>query len=123
MYSADVADENYLRGMQESDENGQVTFTTVFPGCHSGRWPHIHFKVYPRSAVATSGNNKVATSQLALPEDARTDAYSSEGYEAGVENLAAITLESDNVFNDGAELQIPSTSGSADSVMQLRVTV
>lgn len=125
MYSSAVANENYLRGVQETDENGQATFTTIFPGCYSGRWPHIHFEVYPSLAVATSGNNKVATSQLALPEDSCVDVYATDGYEASVNNLAAITLDSDNVFSDGAELQTPSISGSADAGFsaQLRVTV
>ena len=125
MYSSAVANENYLRGVQETDENGEVTFTTVFPGCYSGRWPHIHFEVYPSLAVATAGDNKVATSQLALPEDACTDAYATDGYEASVNNLAAITLDTDNVFSDGAELQLPSISGDADAGFKarLRVTV
>ena len=39
--------ENYLRGVQETDDRGQVRFTTIFPACSSGRWPHIHFEVYP----------------------------------------------------------------------------
>jgi protocatechuate 3,4-dioxygenase beta subunit len=125
MYSAAVADENYLRGVQESDESGQVTFTTIFPGCYSGRWPHIHFEIYPSLAVATSGNNKVATSQLALPEDACIEAYATAGYEASVDNLARITLETDNVFSDGADLQTPTISGSGDEgfTVLLRVTV
>ncbi|RYZ09118.1 MAG: hypothetical protein EOO73_04960 [Myxococcales bacterium] len=65
------------------------------------------------------------TSQLALPEDASADARAMEEYEASVGNLAAITLDSDNVFSDGAELQTPSITGSADSAFttQLRVTV
>jgi protocatechuate 3,4-dioxygenase beta subunit len=125
MYSAAVVNESYLRGVQETDANGQVTFTTIFPGCYSGRWPHIHFEVYPSLAVATSGNNKAATSQLALPEDACVDTYATEGYEASVNNLASISLETDNVFSDGAELETPTISGSVDAgfVAQLRVTV
>ena len=38
-------DENYLRGVQVADADGNVTFTTIFPGCYDGRWPHIHFEV------------------------------------------------------------------------------
>ena len=30
---------------QISSQNGTVTFTTTFPGCYSGRWPHVHFEV------------------------------------------------------------------------------
>ncbi len=37
--------ETFLRGIQTTDANGQVQFTTVFPGWYSGRAIHIHFKV------------------------------------------------------------------------------
>jgi protocatechuate 3,4-dioxygenase beta subunit len=29
--------------VQEADANGQATFTSIFPGAYSGRWPHIHY--------------------------------------------------------------------------------
>ena len=47
MYDQSISNENYLRGVQEADANGQVTFTTILPAAHSGRWPHIHFEIYP----------------------------------------------------------------------------
>src|SRR5207248_9185299 len=37
--------ENFLRGYQLTDSNGQVTFTTVYPGWYSGRTVHIHIKI------------------------------------------------------------------------------
>lgn len=125
MYSSAVVNESYLRGVQETDENGEVTFTTVFPGCYSGRWPHIHFEVYPSLAVATSGNNKIATSQLALPAEDASAVYATDGYSASVKNLAQISLESDNVFRDGVTQQTPTMSGNASSgyVAKLNVTV
>src|SRR5688572_3068862 len=67
MYSSGVANENYLRGVQEANGAGMVTFKSVFPAAYSGRWPHIHFEVYPTLARATSAGNKITTSQLALP--------------------------------------------------------
>jgi protocatechuate 3,4-dioxygenase beta subunit len=45
LYSQAAADENYLRGAQEADAGGPVTFQSIFPACYSGRWPHIHFEV------------------------------------------------------------------------------
>ncbi|HEX3088867.1 MAG TPA: hypothetical protein VHQ23_09435, partial [Ilumatobacteraceae bacterium] len=33
LYSQGVTNENYLRGVQEADSNGVVTFTTVYPAC------------------------------------------------------------------------------------------
>ena len=53
MYSEAAADENYLRGVQEADDTGLVTFTSIFPACYPGRWPHIHFEVYPSLELAT----------------------------------------------------------------------
>ena len=46
LYSDGATDENYLRGVQEVDADGNVTFTSIFPACYTGRWPHIHFEVY-----------------------------------------------------------------------------
>jgi protocatechuate 3,4-dioxygenase beta subunit len=90
-----------------------VTFTTIFPGCYSGRWPHIHFEVYPSLSVATTSSQKIATSQLALPEASCTEAYATTGYSASVNNLKQITLASDNVFRDGSASQLASVTGNA----------
>ena len=68
MYSNRVKNENFLRGVQEADASGKLKFVSVFPGAYSGRWPHIHFEVYPSLAEATKAGNKITTSQLALPE-------------------------------------------------------
>jgi protocatechuate 3,4-dioxygenase beta subunit len=35
----------FLRGYQVSDKNGDVAFTTVYPGWYNGRTVHIHVKV------------------------------------------------------------------------------
>lgn len=61
MYSAVAASENYLRGVQETAEDGTVTFTTIFPACYGGLWPRIHFEAYPSLEMASLGANKVAT--------------------------------------------------------------
>ena len=68
LYSAGVTAENFLRGVQVADSNGRVSFTSVFPGCYSGRWPHIHFEIYRSTGTATQYTNKLKTSQLAVPE-------------------------------------------------------
>ena len=65
----DVADQNYLRGVQETGSDGKVTFKSIFPAAYSGRWPHIHFEVYESVAAATGSGAKLKTSQIALPED------------------------------------------------------
>jgi protocatechuate 3,4-dioxygenase beta subunit len=111
LYSQDIVNENYLRGVQQTDASGEVRFTTIFPACYSGRWPHIHFEVYPSLAKATSSANKIATSQMALPEEACKAAYATAGYEQSLQNLSKVSLETDNVFGDGYDLQIPTITG------------
>lgn len=100
LYSDGLTNVNYLRGVQVADSNGQVTFTSIFPACYSGRWPHIHFEVYPDQASIADASNAIATSQVALPQDICQAVYATSGYEQSVTNLAQITLATDNVFGD-----------------------
>jgi len=115
MYTGAATSENYLRGVQATDASGKVTFTTIFPACYSGRWPHIHFEIYESLAAATSGKNAVATSQLALPKATCDEVYATSGYSASVSNLSKISLASDLVFSDGATQETPAVSGSVAS--------
>jgi len=109
---AGATSQNYLRGVRAADGGGLLTFTTIFPGCYAGRWPHIHFEVYSGLAAATSGRNSVATSQLALPKASCDDVFETTGYEASVNNLAALSLASDGVFRDGVSLQTAAMTGT-----------
>ena len=86
LYSQAAANENYLRGVQEADANGVVTFQSIFPACYSGRWPHVHFEVYPSLDMATNENDKIATSQIALPKDVCDQVYATDGYSQSVQN-------------------------------------
>lgn len=112
LYSAGVTNQNYLRGVQEADAGGRVSFTSIFPGCYAGRWPHIHFEVYPSLSAATSVANRVATSQIALPKAACDAAYAVSGYESSITNLSRVSLASDMVFSDGSALELATVSGS-----------
>jgi protocatechuate 3,4-dioxygenase beta subunit len=57
--------ESFCRGVQTTDANGRVDFSTVFPGWYGGRAIHIHF------TVRIDGNHYV-TSQLFF-EDSLND--------------------------------------------------
>ena len=114
MYDSGLADENYLRGVQEADANGQVTFSSIFPGAYSGRWPHIHFEVFESMSNATAAGQVLAVSQIALTQAACDDVYATAGYEASVRNMTRTTLKSDNVFgDDGGIYQLATMAGSA----------
>ncbi|MEP9361400.1 intradiol ring-cleavage dioxygenase [Nocardioides sp. CN2-186] len=123
MYSESIADENYLRGVQETDADGRVTFTSIFPACYDGRWPHMHFEVYQSLDDATSYTNKLRTSQLALPQDICESVYATEGYDASVANLAKVSLDSDMVFSDGYSLQLAKVTGSVDDGYTISLNV
>jgi protocatechuate 3,4-dioxygenase beta subunit len=123
MYSSGVANENYLRGVQEADGTGSVTFKSIFPAAYSGRWPHIHFEVYPTLAGATSAGNKITTSQLALPEAVCKTVYAADGYSQSVHNLGRTSLTSDNVFRDGWTSQLATVTGSVSAGYVANLTV
>lgn len=125
----DVPAENYLRGVQVTDSNGQLTFTTIFPGCYSGRYPHMHFEVYRSVSTATQGSNSLLTSQMCMPRDAASAVYSANStvYAGSTANLAQVTIASDNVFGDNTTAQIaaqtPSLTGSASAGYTGSITI
>jgi protocatechuate 3,4-dioxygenase beta subunit len=114
LYDSGLSNENYLRGVQEADANGQVTFNSIFPGAYSGRWPHIHFEVFESMSNATAAGQVLAVSQIALTKAACDDVYATPGYEASVANMKRTSLQNDNVFrDDGAIYQLATMTGSA----------
>ncbi|NKE60774.1 intradiol ring-cleavage dioxygenase [Lentzea sp. PSKA42] len=115
MYSDRVKNENFLRGVQEADSSGKLKFVSVFPGAYSGRWPHIHFEVYPSLAEATKAGNKITTSQLALPETTCKEVYGTTGYTQSVQNMSRTSLKQDMVFRDGTDQQMATMSGNVQS--------
>ncbi|MBA5687820.1 dioxygenase family protein [Rugamonas apoptosis] len=123
LYSSGVTDQNYLRGVQEADSTGTVTFSTVFPGCYAGRMPHVHFEVYPSLAKSVSAANRVKTSQFTFPMATLNEVYASTGYNTSVRNLAQISYATDNVFSDGTSLQMVAVTGNATDGYVVTLTV
>jgi hypothetical protein len=56
---------------------------------------------------------------MALPEAACRAVYATSGYEQSLGNMSPVTLDSDNVFGDGYDLQIPTVTGDPSSGYQL----
>jgi protocatechuate 3,4-dioxygenase beta subunit len=123
MYDEAVADQNYLRGVQVSDKQGKVEFTSIFPAAYAGRWPHMHFEVYESVEAATAAGTKLRTSQLAIPKDVCDAVYATDGYEQSVQNLAQTSLDTDMVFSDGYSSQLATWSGSPEDGIALKLNV
>ena len=108
---ANAIGETFCRGVGDTDENGEVTFTTIYPGWYTGRITHIHFQVFlynDTSAMAT------VTSQIAFPEAVTTAVYNSSFYSAHGQNNSVNGFASDNIFSDGVDYQMAKISGSVD---------
>jgi len=100
-------DRNYLRGVGISDADGKVRFTTVFPACYDGRWPHIHFEVFSSAEMAVSGKAALLTSQFALPEAECQTVYAANAlYAASVGTLERVSLARDRIFRDASEQEL-----------------
>jgi protocatechuate 3,4-dioxygenase beta subunit len=123
LYSSGLTSQNYLRGTQEADANGIVTFTSIFPGCYAGRWPHIHFEVYPSLSAATNVSNRSATSQIALPKATCDAVYATSGYASSAANLGQVSLATDNVFSDGSALELATVTGTNGDGLTASLTV
>jgi protocatechuate 3,4-dioxygenase beta subunit len=123
LYSDGVTGENYLRGVQVADSSGKVRFTSIFPACYAGRWPHIHFEVYPNQAAVTGSGKTIATSQVALPKAVCDTVYGQSGYETSASNLTRVSLPNDMVFgNDGGVSQLGTVTGDATAGYTVALT-
>jgi protocatechuate 3,4-dioxygenase beta subunit len=108
----EISEENYLRGVQVADDAGRVQFTSIFPGCYAGRWPHAHFEVYGSLEDATAGATPIKTSQLALPQADCETVYADGRYGDSSQNLSRLSLDTDGVFRDGWTDQLATVAGS-----------
>jgi protocatechuate 3,4-dioxygenase beta subunit len=119
----DFSERSWLRGVAQTDPNGQVTFTTIFPGRYAGRATHMHFQVFP-DATPANGEQR-ATSQLAFPAsvtDSSTGPYSNTTlYPSSAANNT--TNENDGVFRDGTSTEMLSISGNNSSGYTATITV
>ncbi|MEI9931063.1 MAG: hypothetical protein WDM89_11090 [Rhizomicrobium sp.] len=123
-----IPQESYLRGVQVSDENGDLDFKTVFPGCYPGRWPHMHLEIFTSLAQATNGRNSLLTTQLALPADVCGNVYdNAKGYSGSIDPFSHITLQTDQCFGDNTKAQnrvmTPKFKGSIDDGYVATATV
>jgi protocatechuate 3,4-dioxygenase beta subunit len=123
LYSSGVTNQNFLRGVQVTDAAGRLSFVSIYPGCYAGRWPHIHFEVFPSLVAATNVANEIATSQIALPKAASDVVYAQAAYGGSAANAARVTLATDGIFRDGSALELATVRGSVADGLVASLTV
>jgi len=102
MQSANFTSVHFLRGRQTTNANGQVTFTSIFPGWYVGRAPHIHVHIYDASGTT------LLVTQIAFPTDICDTVYTTV-YGRGKQDTSNAA---DNVFSDSLASELATVSGS-----------
>jgi protocatechuate 3,4-dioxygenase beta subunit len=110
------AAETYLRGIQTTNANGEVVFTTIFPGWYQGRATHIHVEV-------TIGGVSRRVTQIALPESVANVVFASGAYASRGSNPTSNAQ--DGIFADslGSELVTPTGSPAAGYTATFQVAL
>jgi protocatechuate 3,4-dioxygenase beta subunit len=123
---SDVAAQNsrgqrFLRGYQISDANGQVQFTTIYPGWYQGRAVHIHFKVRTNPG---SSSGLEFTSQLFFDE-ALTDIVHAQSPYASKGRRDTLNSRDGIYSGGGAQLLLPlsASGGGYEGTMYVGVRV
>jgi protocatechuate 3,4-dioxygenase beta subunit len=97
------ASQTFLRGIQTSNGNGEVTFTTIYPGWYQGRATHIHVEV-------TQGGRSLKATQMAFPESINNAVHTSGAYASRGAN--PMSNQSDGIFADSLASEIVTPNGS-----------
>jgi protocatechuate 3,4-dioxygenase beta subunit len=93
----------FCRGIQLTDSNGQVKFTTIYPGWYSGRVTHIHLEIFVNSVLKL-------TTQLAFPDSLTKTVYASSLYSAHGQNT--LTNTTDDILKDSYNSELVTISGN-----------
>lgn len=117
MQSTNYTNYHFLRGRQTTDENGKVSYRSVFPGWYNGRATHIHVHIY--NNVGTS----LLITQIAFPEGLGSQVElvnASSGYRG----MSGYTYNAnDNVFGDGTANEMSTISGNLNEAFKLEHTI
>ena len=98
--------QTFLRGIQTTNSNGDVTFTTIYPGWYQGRATHIH------AEVTINGVSRKVT-QIAFPETVNNTVYRSGAYASRGTN--PMSNASDGIFADSLSSELVTPTGDTTS--------
>jgi protocatechuate 3,4-dioxygenase beta subunit len=95
--------QTYLRGIQTTNSNGEVTFVTIYPGWYQGRATHIHVE------VTINGVSRKVT-QMAFPETVNNAVHTSGVYSSRGTN--PMSNLADGIFADSLSSEIATPTGT-----------
>lgn len=98
--------ETYLRGVQTTNANGEVTFTTIYPGWYRGRATHIHVEAKIDGASAK-------VTQIAFPDSVNAQVYASGAYASRGPNPTPNMA--DGIFSDSLSAELVTPMGNPTS--------
>ena len=96
--------QTYLRGIQTTNANGEVTFTTIYPGWYQGRATHIHLEV-------TINGRSVKVTQIAFPEAVNNTVHATGVYASRGSN--PMSNAADGIFADSLSSELITPTGDA----------
>jgi protocatechuate 3,4-dioxygenase beta subunit len=103
----EISDQNYLRGVAVTDANGIARFTTIFPGCYSIRWPHIHFEVVASVERMSRGRDNLLIGQTSFAQADCVAIYEADAaYAKSIRNLANNNETTDMIFRNDSAAQM-----------------
>ena len=108
---------------RQTDADGTVTFTTIFPGCYSGRMPHIHFEVYRSLTTATRGPTSSRPRSSRFPMATLQHGLRRQRLQRQRDQPAQISFATDSVFSDGYSTQLATITGSDAAGYTARIQV
>jgi protocatechuate 3,4-dioxygenase beta subunit len=97
--------QTFLRGIQTTNNNGEVTFSTIYPGWYQGRATHIHVEV-------TMAGRSVKVTQIAFPETINDSVHASGVYASRGTN--PMSNLADGIFADSLSSEIVTPAGSVN---------
>jgi protocatechuate 3,4-dioxygenase beta subunit len=92
----DLRGKTYLRGIQLTDSNGEVTFNTIYPGWYPGRAVHIHMNFFVNS-------KKGFTTQAAFPDALTKEVFTKNAVYGG--QADRVNATDMGIFSDGVQYQ------------------
>ena len=92
----------FLRGIQLTDANGQVKFTTIYPGWYNGRVTHIHVEIFINSVLKL-------TTQIAFPDSVTKAVCNTSLYSTHGQNT--LTNSTDDIMKDSYNSEMLTLTG------------